>query len=206
MKTLTLPKKTLGNSLLAVGKPAKQRLVQNIDYVLTTPSGIDLIKSEKSIKTLRKSLYIITNIVARGGNVLVYAQNQRTNVEKGGAFSQISTWPKGLISNFKYVSPKQPGVCKRLPNFVVIVSDNDSERLAIDVEARTVKLPTLFTNNTDQETLGLYPCVLNTESASAKSIILNLIKKAVTVGLLKETTFLNMQHFPRLGSNQRPRT
>ena len=200
----------LTKHFLNIGKPERERNKENLDNVFSTPSKNDHINLEKSYQTLRKSLLSVSSIISRGGKVLVL-HKQGEKVEK--ALENIFTkeWPKGLISNFKSIGKKY-GV---FPNYAVIATGSSEEQLNIENETTRYKVGSVFLTNTNSRRSGVYSLLSNTESDASINLVVNLYKRAVTLGLLKEVAKIDprknktvnyRKKFPRLGSNQRPRT
>jgi ribosomal protein S2 len=191
----------LTENFLSIGKPEKQRNKENLDFVFTTPSGQDQINLEHTVRTLKKSLVMIGNSISKGGAVLIYTplkQPRHVLIEK----FFIETWQTGLISNFRYVNKKK----QKMPNAVVILSNNVIEQHRIHNELNKLKLGSTFVNNTHEVRKGLFSIPGNNDSKRSLTLLTNLFKRAITIGLAKEIARLNKKFFPRLDSNQRPRT
>lgn len=186
-----------------VGKPSNQRNANNSDWLAKTPSGHDHIRNSFIVLSLRKNLSISSKIIAKGGKPLVfhnYGKKVTTRSLKGFF---TSVWPNGLISNFKRIGKK----FKRLPNIAVIVVNENTKRLAIETEVTRTKINSFFVTSTNNTYAGLYTIFGNNDSPRSADFLNHLLIRAISVGLIQETSRIKVKkRFPRLGSNQRPRT
>lgn len=63
---------TLAAKFLNIGRPSNERNTENLDALIRTPSKQDHINLEKSYQTLRNGLLTMSKIISSGGRVLVY--------------------------------------------------------------------------------------------------------------------------------------
>jgi ribosomal protein S2 len=201
---------------LNVGRPSRERNRENVDNLLVTPSKYDQIDLTKSCRALRKSLLSTSNIVSRGGRVLIFSklgENGIGNNQLKTFFTKV--WPQGLISNFKNMGKE----VKHVPNFVVVSTNDAAQQSAIANELNRCKVGSTFITNSNNSKYGVINIPGNNASSRTGDLLISLFKRAVTIGLLKEVAKLQAkqatkiskrtnwrQKFPRLGSNQRPRT
>lgn len=215
---------------LNVGRPRRERNTDNIDTLIATPSKQDHINLESSYQNLKNSLLSVSNIISSGGKVLVYHKNGK-EVARPLRHLFLKCWPKGLISNFKNIGRNH----KVFPNLVVIASDDKEEQEIIANETNRCKLGSVFVTNSNVKRYGLINIPGNTSSDKAVDSVIDLFKRAVTLGLIKEVSKIAPRRlrkykvvkrlkcfkygqkqatrnkkqktkFPRLESNQRPRT
>jgi ribosomal protein S2 len=112
-------------------------------------------------------------------------------------------WPNGLISNFKRIGRR----FRPIPNLIVIVVNENTKRFAIETELLRAKINSFFVTSTNNNYAGLYNIFGNNDSPRSADLLNDLLTRSMTVGFLQETSRVKIRRrFPRLGSNQRPRT
>jgi ribosomal protein S2 len=220
----------LTTKFLNVGRPSRERNKDNLDTIIATPSKQDHINLESSYQNLKNSLLSVSNIISSGGKVLVYHKHGK-EVARPLRHLFLKCWPKGLISNFKNIGRNH----KVFPNLVVIASDDKEEQEMIANETNRCKIGSVFVTNSNVKRYGLITIPGNTSSDVAVDSLVDLFKRAVTLGLIKEVSKIDPRrlrkykgvkrlklfkyeqkqsiqnkklttNFPRLESNQRPRT
>jgi ribosomal protein S2 len=176
----------LAKHFLNIGKPEKERNKENLDNVVATPSKHDHINLEKSYQTLRKSLLSVSGIVSKGGKVVVYHKNG-FKVEKPLETLFTKVWPKGFISNFKSIGKN----FRPVPNLVVVATETSDEQRIIANEVNRYKIASVFITNSNNPQNGTYNLLGNITSNTSTGLLINLFKRAITVGLLKEVAKLD---------------
>lgn len=187
-----------------IGKESNLRNESNCDWINVTPSRHDHIRNSFIALSLRKNLSISAKTVSKGGKPLVYHNYGKTITAKKVKRFFTTIWPNGLISNFKRISKK----FKPLPNLVIIVLNETTKRIAIETELLRTKVNSFFVTSTNNNYTGLYNIFGNNDSPRSADFLNSLLLRSITVGLLQETARVKIKkkRFPRLGSNQRPRT
>lgn len=224
----------LTQKFLNVGRPSNERNKANLDFLISTPSKQDHINLEKSYQTLRNSLLTVSKVISSGGRVLVY-HKQGNAVSKPLKHFFIKKWTKGLISNFKRagrthkVFPnlvivasengnEQNTIASEINRYkvssVFVSNSNAGQNGLFNIPGNT------HSNTAVNALLGLFK----------RAITLGLLKEVAKINpkrLKKYSTLKrlkafkqqpivqkgkthisnkNVLEFPRLGSNQRPRT
>jgi ribosomal protein S2 len=210
----------LTEAFLSVGKPGIERNQENLDNVMTTPSKYDQIDLSKSYRALRKSLLTTSNTVAKGGKVLVFHKlGNSVDGQKKLKLFFTKDWTPGLISNFKTLGKQS----RHIPNFVVVSTNDNIQQSAIAGELNRCKVNSTFITSSNNPKHGLISVAGNNSTDRAANLVVDLFKRAITIGFLKEVATLQFKRltekptkrikkpswknkFPRLGSNQRPRT
>jgi ribosomal protein S2 len=186
--------KNLIENFITIGKRVEELQKENLDAVFETTSGTVQINPSTSLKEIKKTLFLVTSAAAKGNQTTILLTNQKNK-----------KWKNGLLSNFKELN-KSTSKTKHFPVLVIVISSSTKQREAVDKEAITYGIPSIFFSNTNQKPLGLINVLSNNNNESSTKVILSLVQRAMNIGVLKTVLKLNPQIFPRLDSNQRPRT
>lgn len=167
----------IGNQLhLGKQKKTQNTFSKSYTYINNKNTILDL---NNTLAQLKKTLPLIVKIVSLKGKVFL--------LEK-------STHPATLTNKQQY---KQ-----KVPALVVIIQNND-----LLASCRKLQLPTVKIVNTDDNAKHpMYPLAANDTNGKSISFQKKLIKNAIKTGKLQEIFMFSKHKFPRLGSNQRPRT
>lgn len=186
-----------------IGKPTNEKNETNSEWAKTTPSRFDHIRNSFIVLSLRKNLSISSKTVSKGGKPLVYHNHGNTVNAKPVQNFFTNMWPNGFISNFKRIGKK----FRPLPNVVVVIVNDNTKRFAIETELLRTKINSFFVTNTNNAYTGLYNIFGNNDSPRSANLLNDLLVRSLSVGFLQETSRVKVKRrFPRLGSNQRPRT
>lgn len=186
--------KNLIENFITIGKRVEELQKENLDAVFETTSGTVQINPSTALKEIKKTLFLVTSAAAKGNQTTILLANQKDK-----------KWKNGLLSNFKELN-KSTSKTKHFPVLVIVISSSTKQREAVDKEAITCGIPSIFFSNTNQKPLGLINVLSNNSNESSTKMILSLVQRAMNIGVLKTVLKLNPQIFPRLDSNQRPRT
>lgn len=207
----TLKKQTYRNTtqyltqnFFNIGKEKSLRNENNNDWISTTPSHYDHIQNSFIALSLRKNLVISSKTISKGGKPLVFHNYGKKITTKKIKRFFTNVWPNGLISNFKRISKR----FKSLPNTVVVVVNETTKRFALETELLRSKINSFFVTSTNNSYAGLYTIFGNNDSPRSADFLNRLLIRSISVGFIRETSRVKAKRrrFPRLGSNQRPRT
>lgn len=194
----------LSQNFFNIGKTESLRNAANSDWITKTPSRHDHIHNSFAILSIRRNLVMSARTISKGGKPLVF-HKYGTHVTVPSIkrfFTKL--WPNGLISNYKRINKKS----KRLPNLVILIVNEHTKRLAIETEVLRAKVNSFFVTSTNNNCAGLYNIFGNNDSTKSANFLNSLLIRSISLGLIQETARIRIKKkkFPRLGSNQRPRT
>jgi ribosomal protein S2 len=194
----------LSQNFFNVGKAESLRNAANSDWITKTPSQHNHIHNSFAILSIRKNLVMSAKTISKGGKPLVFHKHGAEVAAHSIRRFFTKLWPNGLISNYKRISKKS----KRLPNLIVLVVNENTKRIAIETEVLRAKVNSFFVTSTNNSCLGLYNIFGNNDSAKSSNFLNSLLIRSISLGLMQETAKIRIKKrkFPRLGSNQRPRT
>jgi hypothetical protein len=195
MKYTKITPEVLIKTLAIVGSNLDQVDKQNLVSISTSPSKITLINTSHTLKELKKTLGTVT----KQGRVTIV-----NYLNKDGKLT-IKHWPTGLISNFKQVAGQDKD--RRFPSLAIILNTKSYTELKLaEKELNNCQVPSAFFHDTSQKPRGMISILTNIKSMETQNLFASLLQRAVNVGILKKTLRLSYKIFPRLGSNQWPRT
>lgn len=194
----------LSQNFFNIGKTESLRNTNNADWITKTPSRHDHIHNSFAILSIRRNLIMTARTISKGGKPLIFHKygEQVTTQLVRRFFTKL--WPNGLISNYKRINKKS----KRLPNLVVLMVNENTKRVALETEVLRSKVNSFFVTNTNNNCAGLYNIFGNNDSTKSANFLNSLLMRSISLGLMQETAKIRIKKkkFPRLGSNQRPRT
>ncbi len=204
INTYKLSTDCLSQEFFNIGKATYQRNTANTDWITETPSQHNHIRNSFTVLSLKRNLMMSSRTISRGGKPLVFHKHgEQMNINSVKRFF-TKLWPNGLISNYKRINKQ----LKRLPTLIVLVVNENTKRAAIETEVLRAKVNSFFVTNTNNSYAGLYNIFGNNDSPKSADFLNSLLLRSISVGLIQETSKIRIRkkHFPRLGSNQRPRT
>lgn len=174
------PSKILNASAFIGGQ--KYQLFKNAKpFVYNTRTKSNFINTKFTIISLKKSINMITKIVSKKGLVLIHTNDQVKQRQPQHFIT--NQWYGGYISNYK----TNTGL-PQLPSFIVILPYNKKLYDLISYEVKKKKIPFCsLVQTTYQNTNPTYPLYTNIENKFVRQQFLTLFKKAIIMGLLKET-------------------
>lgn len=199
MKYTKVTPEVLIKTLAIIGTNLDQVDKRNLVSINTSPSKVTLINTSHTLKELKKALGTVTNISSKQGRVTII------NCLSKDSKLSIKHWPTGLVSNFKQVAGQDED--RRFPSLAIILNTKSHKELKLaEKELNNCQVPSVFFHDTSQKPRGTISILTNTKSMGAQNLFTSLLQRAINVGILKKTTKLSYKIFPRLGSNQWPRT
>jgi ribosomal protein S2 len=194
----------LTQNFFNIGKEKSLRNENNNDWIKTTPSHYDHIQHSFTALSIRKNLIISSKTISKGGRALIFHNYGKKITTKKIRRFFTNVWPNGLISNFKRIGRR----FRALPNVVVVVVNEATKRFALETELLRTKINSFFVTSTNNSYAGLYTIFGNNDSPRSADFLNRLLIRSISVGFIRETSRVKIRRrrFPRLGSNQRPRT
>lgn len=155
------------------------------EFIYKSTSQIDIININYTILQLKTILPLITLIAKKRGKIWF--------------ISPKNPWYHGALSNIKVFKKK-----KKIPNFICLLEKKEAKEHSNEI--RTIHIPfyKAITSSMDIRH-PIYPLSTNTRPQTF-SFQKNLIDTAIIQGYIQERHVFSKRRFPRLGSNQRPRT
>jgi hypothetical protein len=195
----TLKNKHLSQNFATIGQLSLFRSQENLDIIGSTPGKLDHIDITALCASLRKTLLVIQETSRRGGTTIFFS---RFNIPNDKLPDFIQSWRAGLISNFKKVNSN----LRRLPSLVIVLTNDAFQQNRISWELKRCQVGAIVIHSTNAKGTGLFNIPGNTSNELTSRTFKEFFIKATTNVVVKEINELKQRQFPRLGSNQRPRT
>ncbi len=202
--------KILSKNLTHIGSRKKDRsnYANNFIYITKT---LDIIDTNHTFKQLQKIIPIFINIIVQKGQVYTIAPNLKNkeyalNLSK--KYKQnffCDSWPTGLITNFKYLKKTDTLIKKQIPSAIFLLNYPKTNYLELEILKIGVLTSQLLDTHT-QINKTMYPIPGNTKAIQTMLFFIEIMKETTLLAYTKEQYILLKRKFPRLGSNQRPRT
>lgn len=181
---------------LHVGSLKKYRHSHNIDLLYNTPKKLDIIKLDKTIYILKKTLPLITNIVSNGGKILIIFNTSHkpfcNHLLMSTKFLKqkiLFSWKPGILSNFKEFKKQKKYLSKKnivtLPHFICFLTNYFLKDFKTEI--KSFNIPALTLHNTQHENFGfLYSIPGNNNTYNIKLFFFTLFKTAIINGYTKK--------------------
>lgn len=151
-------------------------------FVLKTENQTSFININQTSLVLKQATSMVTKVVSKKGLVLIHTKD--INYKSKPLQRYLSSkWYGGYISNYK----KNMGL-PQLPAFIIVLPKTKKLYDLISNEVKKKKIPFCSLVQTTYSSINpTYPLFANLENNFVRYQFLTLFKKAIILGLIKET-------------------
>lgn len=171
-----------------IGHSSKLRNPYNISNIFGTYQSKDLINLEKTLQSIEPAINIIIDSTANYETLLIIAQHQNLQNIQSTQPILTSKWVHGALSNFKIIKQSKKNhffqTLSRMPNAIILLHATNDQ--IIFSEAKLLEIPIIALRDTNQNpSQSIYPIPCNSDSNSAKNLLLRLFSQASLYGYAK---------------------